>query len=128
MEGRGAVSAETHFGGYHAGTSSGSVDSIARALDSPRCVRILMDSGSFLHVCPPSFAPEVPVRYDEHQLRAVAANGHALRFYGMKKVTLATAGGVLFVVDFAVMDVSQTILSVGKLHKRGHDVIFGQNS
>eukprot|EP00972_Heterocapsa_arctica_P018307 2704301-Heterocapsa_arctica.AAC.1 len=63
-----------------------------------------MDSGSFLHVCPPSFAPEVPVRRDEQQLRAVAANGHALHYYGMKKVTLVTPGGTLLVVDFAVMD------------------------
>eukprot|EP00972_Heterocapsa_arctica_P072102 10649466-Heterocapsa_arctica.AAC.1 len=60
MEGHGVVSAETHVGGCHAATSSGSVDSIARALDSLRRVRILKDSGSFLHVCPPSFAPDVP--------------------------------------------------------------------
>eukprot|EP00972_Heterocapsa_arctica_P008818 1293807-Heterocapsa_arctica.AAC.1 len=87
-----------------------------------------MDSGSFLHVCSPSFAPEVPVRRDEHQLRAVTANGHALKYYGMKKVALATTGGLILVVDFAVMDVSQPLLSVGELHRRGHDVIFGQSS
>eukprot|EP00972_Heterocapsa_arctica_P104124 15345249-Heterocapsa_arctica.AAC.1 len=65
MEGHGVVSAETHVGGCHAATSSGSVESSARlttSLDSLRRVRILMDSGSFLHVCPPSFAPAYPVR------------------------------------------------------------------
>eukprot|EP00972_Heterocapsa_arctica_P115152 16446311-Heterocapsa_arctica.AAC.1 len=46
----------------------------------------------------------------------------------MKKVALATTLLVIIVVDFAVMDVSQTILSIGELQKRGHDVIFGQNS
>eukprot|EP00972_Heterocapsa_arctica_P083409 12290586-Heterocapsa_arctica.AAC.1 len=60
MEGHDVVSAETHVGGCHVEASSGSVDSIARALDNSRRVRILMDSGSFLHVCPPSFAPDVP--------------------------------------------------------------------
>eukprot|EP00972_Heterocapsa_arctica_P014800 2180134-Heterocapsa_arctica.AAC.1 len=46
----------------------------------------------------------------------------------MKKVTPATASRVILVVDFAVMEVSHAILSVGELHKQGHDVVFGQNS
>eukprot|EP00972_Heterocapsa_arctica_P030653 4511168-Heterocapsa_arctica.AAC.1 len=73
MEGHGVISAEMHVGGCHAETYLGNINSIVRALDSSRRVQILMDSGAFLHVCPPSFAPDVPVRCDEHHLRAVAA-------------------------------------------------------
>eukprot|EP00972_Heterocapsa_arctica_P073312 10826252-Heterocapsa_arctica.AAC.1 len=87
-------------------------------LDDWPHVRILMDSESFLRVCPPSFVPEVPVRSGERQLRAVDASGHDLRYYGMKKVILATAGGLVD-VDFAVMDVSQPLLSIGELHRQG---------
>eukprot|EP00972_Heterocapsa_arctica_P016485 2432658-Heterocapsa_arctica.AAC.1 len=62
------------------------------------------------------------------RLCAVTANGQPLRCYGRKRVSLCTEKGVLFSVNFAVMDVSQTILSVGELHEKGHEVIFGKNS
>eukprot|EP00972_Heterocapsa_arctica_P056756 8379196-Heterocapsa_arctica.AAC.1 len=83
-----------------------------------------------MHVCPPTFAPEIPLRKDYLWLRAVTANGQPLRCYGRKRVLLCTEKGVLFSVDFAVMDVSlgQTILSVGELHKKGHEVVFGLHS
>eukprot|EP00972_Heterocapsa_arctica_P069340 10245241-Heterocapsa_arctica.AAC.1 len=89
-----------------------------------------MDSGSFQHVCPPSFAPAYPVqpvRCDERRLRAVGANGRSLRFYGMKKVTLALTPLVIIVVNLAMLNVNQTVLSVDEFQKQGCDVIFGQN-
>eukprot|EP00972_Heterocapsa_arctica_P022747 3348785-Heterocapsa_arctica.AAC.1 len=76
---------------------------------------MLLDSGSFMHVCPPTLALEIPLRKDEEdmRLRALTANGQPLRCYGRKRVSLCTEKGILFSVDFAVMDVNQTILSVG---------------
>eukprot|EP00972_Heterocapsa_arctica_P063002 9294357-Heterocapsa_arctica.AAC.1 len=64
-----------------------------------------------MHVCPPTFAPEIPLRKDDMRLRAVTANGQPLRCYGRKRVLLCTEKGVPFSVDCAVMDVSQTVLS-----------------
>eukprot|EP00972_Heterocapsa_arctica_P097681 14413868-Heterocapsa_arctica.AAC.1 len=32
--------------------------------------RMLLDIGSFMHVCPPTFAPEIPLRKDDMRLRA----------------------------------------------------------
>eukprot|EP00972_Heterocapsa_arctica_P106894 15746201-Heterocapsa_arctica.AAC.1 len=72
---------------------------------------MLLDSGSFLHVCPPDFAPEIALWQDGRPPRAVTASGQPLRCYGHKKVLLSTNNGVLLNVDFAVMDVSQPILS-----------------
>eukprot|EP00972_Heterocapsa_arctica_P010436 1534391-Heterocapsa_arctica.AAC.1 len=61
---------------------------------------MLLDSGSFLHVCPPDFAPEIALRQDGRQPRAVTASGQPLRCYGHKKLLLST-NGILLNVDFA---------------------------
>eukprot|EP00972_Heterocapsa_arctica_P065554 9675040-Heterocapsa_arctica.AAC.1 len=52
--------------------------------------RVLLDSGSFMHVCSPTFAPEIPLRKDDMRLRAVTVKGQPLRCYGRKRVSLCT--------------------------------------
>eukprot|EP00972_Heterocapsa_arctica_P081392 11997448-Heterocapsa_arctica.AAC.1 len=75
------ASAATHSGACLKVAETEAVSSVA---PNTR-VRMLLDSGSFMQVCPPTFAPEIPLRKDDLRLHAVTANGQPLRCYGRKR-------------------------------------------
>eukprot|EP00972_Heterocapsa_arctica_P086086 12688748-Heterocapsa_arctica.AAC.1 len=55
--------------------------SALRAIDP---MMLLMDSGAFAHVCPPSFMPGIPLRKVPKPPYVAAAIGKQLIFYGMR--------------------------------------------
>ena len=87
---------------------------------------VLIDSGAYLHVCPPSFAPMVPVE-ETAPVVAQAASGKSLRYYGQKAVDLLTEGGCRLSVVFAVFNVTKPIISAGMMRLRGHSVWLGED-
>ena len=89
-------------------------------------VSVLIDSGAYLHVCPPSFAPTVPVE-ETAPIVAQSASGKALKYYGQKAVDLITQEGCRLSVVFAVFNVTKPILSAGMMRLRGHSVWLGVN-
>ena len=76
---------------------------------------LMVDSGAYIHVCPPTFMPEIPLRSVATPPEALAATGQPLQFYGMRKVECEAWQGVHLTLDFSVMNVSRPILSVGAL-------------
>ena len=60
------------------------------AVDLDDTVKLLLvDSGSYLHVCPPTFMPNVPMRPSDRKI-AITAGGQRLEHYGKKVVACAT--------------------------------------
>eukprot|EP00972_Heterocapsa_arctica_P042315 6236755-Heterocapsa_arctica.AAC.1 len=55
---------------------------------------LLLDSGAFTHVCPPTFAPHVPIVHSEPRVGGLTASGQGLVEVGTKKVVLEVWGGV----------------------------------
>ena len=81
---------------------------------------ILIDSGSQIHVCPPSFFTEFPLQTDVVPVQAVAASGKPLAHFGDRTVVIRTENGHRLVVNFHAMDVSKPILAAGRLAYHGH--------
>eukprot|EP00972_Heterocapsa_arctica_P045668 6740383-Heterocapsa_arctica.AAC.1 len=46
---------------------------------------LMVDSGACVHVCPPDFMTEVPLRRVRRPVLAQVANGERLQFFGMQK-------------------------------------------
>ena len=88
---------------------------------------LLVDSGSYVHVCPPTFMPNVQIRPSDRKI-ATTAGGQRLEHYGKKEVTCATWGGFSLKIEFEVMSVKRPILSVGQMSRHGHVVTLGQHS
>eukprot|EP00972_Heterocapsa_arctica_P097663 14411402-Heterocapsa_arctica.AAC.1 len=83
---RAEASAATYSGGCLMPDKVDRVNSVMTSAMWDRSrTRMLLDSGSFMHVCPPTFAPEIPLRKDDMRMRAVRANGQPLRCYGRKR-------------------------------------------
>ena len=98
------------------------------AVDLDDTVKLLLvDSGSYLHVCPPTFMPNVPMRPSDRKI-AITAGGQRLEHYGKKAVTCATWGGFPLKIEFEVMSVKRPILSVGQMSRHGHVITLGQHS
>ena len=89
---------------------------------------ILLDSGSFTHVCPATFAPWVPIERTTPRVGGLTASGQKLVEIGTKRVCLQMYGGVSMDVKFVVMNVSRPLLSVGELQRHGWDVVFSERS
>ena len=91
-------------------------------------VLLLLDSGAYAHVCPPSFAPWVPLRTTGHsRVVAQTATGHKICELGERAVMLSSIGSspeVRLVVNFRVMEIKRPLLSVGELIRRGYLVHF----
>eukprot|EP00972_Heterocapsa_arctica_P081583 12026877-Heterocapsa_arctica.AAC.1 len=65
---------------------------------------ILLDSGSYTHVCPASFAPWVPIVRTTPKVGGLTASGQKLVEIGTKCVHLQLYGGVTMTVKFVVMN------------------------
>ena len=94
--------------------------------EGEQVISVLIDSGAYLHVCPPSFAPRVPVE-ETATVMAQSASGKPLKYYGQKAVDLLTEEGCRLSVVFAVFNVTKPILSAGMMRLRGHSVWLGRN-
>lgn len=90
--------------------------------------QLLIDSGSFLHVCRPDFGTEFPLRTPEVYLEAVTASGDKLVHYGDREVSLKTRSGHSLRIMFHVMNVQKNILSLGKLSQRGHELRLNEKA
>ena len=96
--------------------------------DDGRTNLLLMDSGAFVHVCPPTFAPHVPVERVSPMPKGVTADGRTLTCHGVKRVKVRVWGGRVLTFTFAVMDVSRALLSVGELRAQGIATCFTTHS
>ena len=96
--------------------------------DDGRTNLLLMDSGAFMHVCPPTFAPHVPVERVSPMPKGVTADGRTLTCHGVKRVKVRVWGGRVLTFTFAVMDVSRALLSVGELRAQGIATCFTTHS
>eukprot|EP00972_Heterocapsa_arctica_P031038 4566417-Heterocapsa_arctica.AAC.1 len=67
---------------------------------------LLLDSGSFTHVCPATFAPGVPIERTPPRVGGLTASGQKLVEVGTKRVHLQLFGVVSMEVKFVVMNVS----------------------
>ena len=84
---------------------------------------LLLDSGSYIHVCPWWFAQDVPM-IQAPKIDAITASGKPLKHYGDKVIHLRTKSQNSISCRFHVMNVSRPILSVGRLAQQGHVVKF----
>eukprot|EP00972_Heterocapsa_arctica_P114470 16442591-Heterocapsa_arctica.AAC.1 len=71
---------------------------VSRAGDPPL---LMVDSGACVHVCPPDFMTEVPLRRVRRPVLAQVASGERLKFYGVRKVELTTWRGIRPIIDFS---------------------------
>lgn len=89
-------------------------------------VMMLLDSGAFAHVCPPTFATHAPIRMITDS-GAKLADGRSIVSQGSRHVFLSLVGSwppVVVRVDFLIMNVIRPILSVGLLMRKGFDIRF----
>eukprot|EP00971_Amphidinium_carterae_P200197 3973072-Amphidinium_carterae.1 len=87
---------------------------------------LLIDSGSEIHVCPPSFCAKCP--WTDHRNVVVrTAGGHIIRHYGENPVHLKTHKGFPLTVNFHVADVRRPIVSVKRFVERGYTIEFSPN-
>ena len=85
---------------------------------------LLVDSGAYTHVCPPTFAGQSPIVQGRGAMAALAADGRGLLVQGEKRVEFFLQDGQPIEVAFKVMNVKKPILSVSRLHEHGVDVHF----
>ncbi|CAE8585279.1 unnamed protein product, partial [Polarella glacialis] len=81
-----------------------------------------VDSGSPVHACPKWMAPSRPLLTDRH-LKVWSAGGQRIRHYGHKLVDMELEGSPVQ-MDFDIMDVRRPIVSVVKMMRMGHKVVF----
>ncbi|CAE8619652.1 unnamed protein product [Polarella glacialis] len=81
-----------------------------------------VDSGSPVHACPKWMAPSRPLLTDR-RLKVWSAGGQRIRHYGHKLVDMELEGSPVQ-MDFDIMDVRRPIVSVAKMMKAGHKVVF----
>ena len=91
---------------------------------------LMIDSGCFGHVCPPWFAPQLPM-VSSTNVDAVAANNVALQHYGQKVVyrhVMTNSGKrILIQITFDLMNVRKSLLSTSALKHRGVTIIFNHD-
>lgn len=91
---------------------------------------LMIDSGTYGHVCPPTFAPNCPIVPGESEINAVAAKsgGAKLRYYGDKIVdgfVKSTEGKWIPIrIAFHVHDVRRPMLASRRLRKQKISTVF----
>jgi hypothetical protein len=86
---------------------------------------LVLDSGSAIHVCPPTFAPMVGVKAST-PLSITTAGGHQIAHIGKKQVNL-DLNGVNVQVRFEVAEVKRPLLSISMMVSHGWTVTFRQD-
>ncbi|MDJ0514128.1 MAG: reverse transcriptase domain-containing protein [Methyloceanibacter sp.] len=90
--------------------------------------RVMLDSGSCVHACPPEFGAHASkLESSGRQLDLRGAGGEKLTYYGERTVLLDCSEGTKAKVKFDVAAVRRPLLSVGKMVNNGHRVIFDAN-
>jgi len=94
-------------------------------VDWESCWYLMLDSGSFAHVCPPSFGTQFPLISPKKEIKAKAATAQSrtLTHYGQRFVfgylELTDGSFVAACVTFQVFNVSKPLLSVLDLEANG---------
>ena len=86
---------------------------------------LLVDSGSFAHVCPDDFANHIPLQSPPSDVQARCADGRELVCLGSRKVPVILWGGQRADFNFLVMNIAKPLLSVSQLEDAGYHVHFG---
>ena len=71
---------------------------------------VLLDSGSCLNACPPSYAPNTVLQPLKAEVRARAVNCQVLQVYGKNVVRLQLEQGYTLDICFVVMDVQRPLI------------------
>ena len=86
-------------------------------------LRLVVDSGSAIHVCPTSVAPWlVPLK--GRSLQILSAGGQPLRHHGQRKIRIRLGEQVARIL-FEVAEVQRPLLSVARLAEEGWKTSFG---
>lgn len=103
----------------------------ASAVGAGGIEHVLVDSGAYDHVAPPSFAPHIPLERESNLTvrKVTTASGDPLEYVGVKRVPVYLEGGVQATVRFEILrGLSQPILSVMRLCQNDWRVEFGEES
>jgi len=87
---------------------------------------MLVDSGASLHVCPPHFAVQFPVRPHPNPPIIRGVNNKVLQILGIKTVRFRMSDEVCASADFVVTHCNHAILSATVLADKGFEVSFNQ--
>ena len=88
---------------------------------------IMIDSGSFAHVCPLGFAKQFPLIPVKEKFLALAADGRPITNFGERHVEFILRSGQRVRARFRVMKVRRPILSVARLKDNGADTHFSHD-
>ena len=88
-----------------------------------KCMEVVLDSGSAIHVCPKDFGDNEKLEWSE-PLKLTAAGGHQIKHYGKKRVKL-DFGPFQAETRFGVPDVRRALLSVSRMTEAGWEINFG---
>ena len=92
-------------------------------------VQSVMDSGASAPVCPPSMAPNAPIRPSAGSRRGqqyTSASRHKIPNLGEQLLQAATEAGEETQVLFQVAEVSRPLVSVSAICEQGNRVTFGR--
>ena len=89
---------------------------------------LLVDSGSYDHVCPLDFCNWCELRLVESPREVAAADGSVMKQYGERRVTFGLIKNGCVTVNFQVLNVAKPILSVSKLVEKGFLLSFGKQA
>ena len=100
---------------------------LALELESKNIELVLVDSGSFAHVCPISFGADYPIRPPMKELNMRTASGQKIKHLGTRQITFRDGAGGTFNIDFDVCcGIRRVILSVGVLRDQGVFTYFDE--
>ena len=85
---------------------------------------LLVDSGSAPNACPEDYAPEINIRCGE-KMWVRTATGEQLESLGKKAVSYELRDGSNCTVDYHVLPVTKTVLSVTAMNDRGMTCLMG---
>eukprot|EP00972_Heterocapsa_arctica_P002632 386557-Heterocapsa_arctica.AAC.1 len=88
---------------------------------------IMVDSGSFAHVCPKDFAKQFLLTPTKEKFSALTVDGRPIVNYGEGRVEFLLRSGQRVKVMFRVMQVRRPILSVARLKENGADTHFAHS-
>ena len=74
-----------------------------------------------MNTCPPWFGADAPVSQELSPRKLVGANGHALRYFGVRELDVSVAARQVR-MKFVVTGVMYPVLSVAKLTEQGFKV------
>ena len=89
---------------------------------------LLVDSGAYDHVCPPTFGDEYPLIAPKINVKAVTADGHIIKYYGERQIPLKLVGDRHALVTFSVMAITRPILSVSRLIEHEFQCCFARQA